>query len=37
MQAYCAEVGVPYEITGLVDSYAQALRHLHDVGADLRS
>jgi fatty acid desaturase len=37
VQAYCAEVGVPYEITGLVDSYAQALRHLHDVGADLRS
>jgi fatty acid desaturase len=36
VQAYCAEVGVSYEITGLVDSYAQALRHLHEVGADLR-
>jgi len=37
VQAYCAEIGVPYELTGLVDSYAQALRHLHDVGADLRA
>ena len=36
VQAYCAELGVPYEITGLRDSYAQALRHLHDVGVDLR-
>jgi hypothetical protein len=23
-------------VTGLADSYAQAFRHLHDVGADLR-
>ena len=37
VQAYCAEIGVPYEITGLRDSYAQGLRHLHDVGADLRA
>jgi fatty acid desaturase len=36
VQAYCAEIGVPYEITTLSDSYGQALRHLHDVGADLR-
>ena len=36
VQAYCAEIGVHYEVTGLVDSYAQAFRHLHDVGADLR-
>ncbi|GIF05971.1 fatty acid desaturase family protein [Actinoplanes siamensis] len=34
---YCAEIGVPYEMTGLVESYRQALRHLHDVGADLRA
>jgi fatty acid desaturase len=34
--AYCAELGVPYEITGLWGSYAQAFRHLHDVGAELR-
>jgi fatty acid desaturase len=36
VEAYCAELGVPYEVTGLVDSYAQAFRHLHDVGAELR-
>jgi len=36
VQAYCAEIGVDYEVTGLVDSYAQAFRHLHDVGAELR-
>ena len=33
---YCAEIGVSYEVTGLIESYRQALRHLHDVGADLR-
>lgn len=33
---YCAEIGVPYEMTGLIESYRQALRHLHDVGAELR-
>ncbi|WIM95231.1 acyl-CoA desaturase [Actinoplanes oblitus] len=37
VRAYCAEVGVPYEMTGLLDSYRQALRHLHEVSADLRS
>jgi fatty acid desaturase len=36
VQAYCDEIGVSYEITSLADSYGQALRHLHDVGADLR-
>jgi fatty acid desaturase len=36
VQGYCMEIGVPYEITGLTDSYAQAFRHLHDVGAELR-
>jgi fatty acid desaturase len=36
VRAYCAELGVPYEITGLWDSYAQGFRHLHDVGAELR-
>ena len=36
VRAYCAEIGVPYEVTSLTDSYAQAFRHLHDVGADLR-
>ncbi|HEX2133786.1 MAG TPA: acyl-CoA desaturase [Actinophytocola sp.] len=33
---YCAELGVPYAETGLLDSYSQALRHLHQVGAPLR-
>ena len=36
VQAYCAEIGVPYEMTGLIASYRQALRHLHEVGAHLR-
>ncbi|MEE6257174.1 fatty acid desaturase family protein [Plantactinospora sonchi] len=33
---FCAEQGIPYEETGLFDSYRQALRHLHEVGAPLR-
>jgi fatty acid desaturase len=37
VEAYCAELGVAYEITGLWDSYARAFGHLHDVGAELRS
>jgi fatty acid desaturase len=37
VQAYCAEIGVSYEVTGLTDSYAEALRHLHAVGAELRA
>jgi fatty acid desaturase len=36
VQRYCAEIGVAYEMTGLLESYRQALRHLHAVGADLR-
>ncbi len=36
VQAYCWEIGVSYEITSLADSYGQALRHLHEVGAELR-
>ncbi|GLU50383.1 fatty acid desaturase family protein [Nocardiopsis ansamitocini] len=34
---YCAELGVPYQQTGMIDSYAQALRHLHRVGAPIRN
>ncbi|NUP30938.1 MAG: acyl-CoA desaturase [Streptomycetaceae bacterium] len=34
---FCAEIGVPYHETGLVESYSIALRHLHQVGAPLRS
>jgi len=37
VRQYCAELGVSYAETGLIDSYAQALRHLHRVGAPLRA
>ncbi|MFK3983204.1 fatty acid desaturase family protein [Micromonospora sp. NPDC050397] len=37
VRQYCAEQGIPYEETGLIDSYGQALRHLHAVGAELRT
>ena len=37
VQRYCAEIGVSYEMTGLAESYVQALKHLHDVGTPLRS
>jgi fatty acid desaturase len=36
VRQYCAEIGVAYEETGLIESYRQALRHLHEVGAPLR-
>jgi len=35
--AYCAEIGVSYEQTSLIESYRQALAHLHQVGAPLRA
>ncbi|MGI5216701.1 fatty acid desaturase family protein [Nocardia sp. CA-290969] len=34
---YCAEIGVPYHETGLIASYREALRHLHQVGEPLRA
>ncbi|NYI04260.1 fatty acid desaturase family protein [Allostreptomyces psammosilenae] len=34
---YCAELGIPYLESGLIDSYAQALRHMHAVGAPIRT
>jgi fatty acid desaturase len=37
VQAYCAEIGVAYEQTGLIASYRQALRHLHEVGEPARA
>jgi fatty acid desaturase len=37
VQQYCAEVGVSYAQTGLIESYRQALRHLHEVGEPLRA
>jgi hypothetical protein len=36
VQAYCAELGIPYLQTSLVESYRQALTHLHEAGAPLR-
>jgi fatty acid desaturase len=32
IREFCRQHGLPYCQTGLVDSYAQALRHLHTVG-----
>jgi fatty acid desaturase len=37
VRAYCAERDIPYEETGLLASYGQALRHLHAVGAAVRT
>jgi fatty acid desaturase len=34
--AFCADRGVPYAQTSLLGSYAQVLRHLHDVGRPAR-
>jgi hypothetical protein len=28
--------GLPYLSTGIIDSYAQGMRHMHDVGRQLR-
>ncbi|MEV1330761.1 acyl-CoA desaturase [Micromonospora costi] len=36
VRAYCVERGIPYAETGVVDSYRQALAHLHEVGRPLR-
>jgi len=36
VQAYCTEIGVAYEQATLIESYRQALGHLHEVGAPLR-
>ncbi|WP_211215988.1 fatty acid desaturase family protein [Catelliglobosispora koreensis] len=37
VRQFCAEIGVPYQDSSLIDSYRQALRHLHEVGAPLRA
>ena len=36
VRAHCASLGVSYAETGLIDSYRQALGHLHEVGEPLR-
>jgi fatty acid desaturase len=37
VRAHCRSLGVSYAETGLIDSYRQALGHLHDVGEPLRA
>lgn len=37
VRAHCRSLGVAYTETGLVDSYRQALTHLHQVGEPLRT
>lgn len=36
VRAYCAEIGISYHETGLLKSWQEALRHLHEAGAPLR-
>jgi fatty acid desaturase len=36
VRAFCHDHGLPYTEASLFDSYAEALRHLHNVGAPLR-
>ncbi|WP_151481156.1 fatty acid desaturase family protein [Streptomyces albicerus] len=36
VRSFCARHGIAYHETGLLDSYAQVLRHLHDVAGPLR-
>ncbi|WP_119731284.1 fatty acid desaturase family protein [Thermomonospora amylolytica] len=36
VREHCARVGLPYAETGLLESYRQALGHMHEVGAELR-
>jgi fatty acid desaturase len=36
VREFCAEQRLPYSESGVVGSYAEALRHLHEVGAALR-
>ena len=37
VRAYCERIGMPYTSTGLLDSYAEGLRHMHEVGRELRT
>ncbi|MFF6910799.1 acyl-CoA desaturase [Streptomyces sp. NPDC012389] len=36
VKAHCRSIGMPYAETGLVESYRQALAHMHEVGEPLR-
>ncbi|MCF3103676.1 acyl-CoA desaturase [Streptomyces roseoverticillatus] len=37
VRAHCRASGLPYTETGIVGSYRQALQHMHEVGAPLRT
>ncbi len=37
VRAHCRALGMPYTETGLIDSYRQALTHMHEVGEPLRA
>ncbi|MFJ1647845.1 acyl-CoA desaturase [Streptomyces sp. NPDC088258] len=37
VRAHCRTLGLPYTETGLIESYRQALGHLHEVGEPLRA
>ncbi|MFD7530061.1 fatty acid desaturase family protein [Streptomyces sp. NPDC059849] len=36
VRAHCESLGMPYAETGLIESYRQALQHMHEVGEPLR-
>ncbi|MEV6104973.1 acyl-CoA desaturase [Streptomyces sp. NPDC051940] len=36
VRAHCRTLGLPYTETGIIDSYRQALAHMHEVGEPLR-
>jgi fatty acid desaturase len=36
VRTYCERIGMPYVSTGLIDSYRMGLRHMHEVGRELR-
>ncbi|MGW7367320.1 fatty acid desaturase family protein [Streptomyces sp. NPDC054841] len=37
VRAHCRRLAMPYTETGLIDSYRQALGHMHEVGGELRA
>ena len=37
VRAFCAERGIPYHATGLIEAYRETFSHLHQVSASLRS
>ncbi|MEU7000974.1 acyl-CoA desaturase [Nonomuraea sp. NPDC046570] len=37
VKAHCDELGIDYLESGIISSYAQALRHMHEIGAPLRA